>query len=204
MYPLYFTAKLYSEDGQFMELGEARVSDTEYAVDFTGDFVPLLKLGTTVQIVRVLGDTEYERFVGKVYLSSRKLLQVVEISPELVKIARDYFSVNENLPVTMLLLPAKMSRFNPQKAERCSGAIRGIYPGTIKITTIDYIPEGQNLLLSIESPDITLENLTLHVRERVLMRRSAAILLCTPENPSEENARAIESFQSRQSSPELM
>lgn len=200
MNPLSFTANLCTEDGQLIETGEARVSDTENAVDFTGEFVPLLKLGVTVQIVRVLGSSQFERFIGKVYLSSRKLLKIVEVDEQLVKKARSYFSVNENLPVTLLLAPEKPARFNPQKATRISGVVRGIYSDTIKITSIDFIPDGQHMMLSVESEPITLDSVMLCVRERVLMRRSAAILLCDIESASDESRRAISDFLARQPS----
>lgn len=200
MNPLSFTANLCTEDGQFIETGEARVSDTESSVDFTGEFVPLLKLGVTVQIVRVLGSSQFERFTGKVYLSSRKLLKIVEVDEQLVKKARSYFSVNENLPVTLLLAPEKPARFNPQKAARISGVVRGIYSDTIKITSIDFIPDGQRMMLSVESESITLDSVMLCVRERVLMRRSAAILLCDIESASDESRRAIADFLARQPS----
>ena len=204
MYPIYFSATLKTEDDQVLELGQACVSDTEPSVDFTSDFVPLMKLGVTARIIRTLGAKELEVFEGQVYLSSRQLLRIVSVPESVMEQARRLFSVNENLSTELYLAPGKSPNFNPQKAERITGSIRYVSSTVIKIHAMEFVGEGQYLMFSAEGPGIVLDKMTVRVRERVLLMRNAAILICEMISPSPENRAALEAYLARRkrSSPD--
>lgn len=197
MYPIYFSAVLKTEDGQLLEIGQACVSDTENSVDFTSDFVPLLKLGETARITRTLGSKELESFVGQVYLSSRKLLRIVSVENAVMESARRLFSVNENLPTELYLAPGRSTNFNLQKAERVNGAVRFISSDVIKLHAMEFIGEGQYVMFSAEGPGIELDKMMVRVKERVLLMRNAAILICEMISPTSANRSALEAYLAR-------
>lgn len=200
MFPLYFPASLKTADNKLLEMGEAYVSDTEDAVYFTNDFVPLMKMGTEVCIVRTLGDREQERFVGHVYLSSRNLLQIVDVDNYIISEVRRLFTVNENLGVE-LYASSKPSHFgNLQKLTYFPGTIRYVSRDLFKICTMEYVAEGDYLAFSTDGPGILLNQLVVRVTERVLLRRSVAILLCEVWHPNAENRAALAAYSSARKS----
>ena len=177
MYPIYFTARLYSCDGILLEHGEACISKHECRVTFKNEFVPLIKLGTSARIVRVLGDTELECFEGTVYLSSRNLLQIIDVDAAVMNAARELFDINMYQTACFALSPDGQARFNPRKSELITGTIRYISENTIKISAIPFIGEGQVLMIDSELP-LKLSRTVVRVQKRVLLGRKAAILLC--------------------------
>lgn len=178
MLPLYFPAFLKTDDNRLLEIGQGYVSDTENAVYFTNDFVPLMKMGTEACVVRTLGERELERFKGHVYLSSRNLLQLVDVDDYVVEEARRLFSVNENLNVDLYAAHKPGQFSNLQKLTYFPGTVRFISPTLFKICTMEYVTEGTYLMFSTDGPGVSLEKLIVRVTERILLRRSVAILLC--------------------------
>lgn len=177
MYPIYFTARLYSCEGILLEQGEACISKQDCRVTFKNEFVPLLKLGTSARIVRVLGDTELECFTGTVYLSSRNLLQVIDVDPAIIDAARELFDINMYQTAYFALSPDEKTRFNPRKCEVVTGTVRYISENIIKISAIPFIGEGQVLMIDSDQP-LNLSRTIVRVQKRVLLGRKAAILLC--------------------------
>ena len=186
MNPIYFSAILKTANGHFLEYGQAFLSqDKEGTVNFTGDFVPLIRIGETVQISRTLGEREIERFVGQVYLSSRRLLQVVGIQGPALCEAHRIFDCNANLSADIYLV--KPPHFSIAKGDKLSGFVRYISPDVLKICTMEFVDEIAHLALSAEGMSLLLDDMLVQVTERVLVMRNSAILLCrvlssTPEN----------------------
>lgn len=177
MYPIYFPAALKTEDGKLLEKGSACISEGRFTVDFINEFVPLLKLDTPVQIVRMLGDQPLNCFVGNVYLSSRNLLQIVSVDETALREAWRLFAINTQISASFALSPNHSPHINYKKAEKIDGSIRYISADTIKISAMQYIAEGEYLMIAIEEP-IVLKKLVVQVTERVLIGRNAALLLC--------------------------
>lgn len=177
MFPIYFTARLQAEGGRIMEIGEACVSKTENKVTFKSEFVPLVKLASIVEIVRVLGATEFEHFVGKVYLSSRTLLQIVSVDEAVISQVRELFDINTYLPAYFALSPNNSPSFNTRKAELIAGTIRYLSMDTVKVSAMPYIGEGQYLMVESDPP-LELHTTVLRVDKRILLGRRAAILIC--------------------------
>lgn len=178
MYPVYFSALLKTEDGRLLETGEACLSRTENKVTFRNEFVPLVKLDTTVEVVRVLGNRQLERFRGRVYLSSRKLLQIVEVDPQLILDVRKLFDINTYMPATLALGNDQSPNINLKKADIVAGTVRYLSMDVIKLSVLPYVGEGQYLQLDCEPP-LGLHRTVLRVERRELLGRSAAILLCS-------------------------
>lgn len=161
---------------------------------FTSDFVPLIKLGSEVTVVRVIGEKRLDRFVGKVYLSSRKLLRIVDVDSAAINPAFEMFESNIILPADFLVAPGATTRFNVQKARAVSGFVRYISPQSVKICTMEFADKGDYLVFSLEDPALSLDKMLVCVKERVLLMRSAALLLCEVVSLSMENGVAIAGF----------
>ena len=199
MYPLYFSAVLKTGDGKFLETGEACLAETENAVLFNSDFVPLMKLGTPAQIVRVLngGTEELECFSGSVYLSSRKLLQITDVDPETIRQAREIFCVNENLPVQLMLATGTAADFVPQKAPRAAGHLRYVSQDCFKLMTLEPVSQGQLLAFSVYAPHLALQECKLLVTSRTQLKKNTAILHCKPVELSAEHRHVITEYLDR-------
>lgn len=195
MYPIYFDAVLKSEGGKITEYGEACISHKENKINFKSDFVPLFKLGEKVEIIRTLGEKEFEVFSGEVYLSSRNLLQITSVDEQLISQARQLFAVNANIPATFVVSPGKSSMFNTKKAELVTGTIRYVSQDVFKISAMQYIGEGHYLYLDVEQP-VVLRKTLLFVEQRHLFTRQASICICRlisqPLNERKELAEYLE------------
>lgn len=188
---IFFSATLICEEDGICEPGQACIEPFEDSVTFSCDFVPLIRLGSRATIVRTLGEMEFERFEGRVYLSSRKLLRIVEVDHEVVSSVRPLFDSNCIFPVTLFMAN---KRHKMQKAEMISGFLRYISPTEIKICTMEFADAGQELIFSLSEPGLYLEKLSVTIIERILLMRSAAVLLCRINPPSEANAAAIDDY----------
>lgn len=197
MVPIYFSAALKTEDGQLLEVGEACVSETDDAINFTSGFVPLIKLGSTVCITRTLGSKELNNFVGRVYLSSSKLLQIVGVDPADVADMRRLFSVNELTSTSLIFAPGASTSFSVQKAKNIFGVVRYLSSDCIKIFSMEFIPEQQYLMFSLDTPAVQLDRILVRVRERVLLKRNAALHICDIVSPTHENGLALAAFSVR-------
>lgn len=178
IYPIYFSALLKSQEGRLMEVGEACLSRTENKVTFKNEFVPLVKLDTMVEVVRVLGNKQLERFQGRVYLSSRNLLQIVDVNEKIITDARSVFDINTYHPAVFTLSPNDSPRFNPKKAEVIDGTIRYLSKDVIKLSVLPFVAEGQYLTVECEPPP-ELKKAVLRVERRELLGRQAALLICS-------------------------
>ncbi|MEG0339034.1 MAG: hypothetical protein RR573_03865 [Oscillospiraceae bacterium] len=203
MNPIYFSCVLKSLDGKLLEYGQAFLSqDKAGTINFTGDFVPLIRIGETVNIVRILGERELERFQGQVYLSSRRLLQVIGITGPTLKEAHRIFDSNANLSADIYRVSPP--HFNMQKGDKLSGFVRFISPDILKICTMEFIDEGTYLALSAEGMSLLLDDMLVQVTERVLVMRNSAILICKVLSSTPENEEILAGyFARRQISTEL-
>ena len=188
-----FSALLESYDKDISELGQAYISNGN-AVTFTSDFVPLIKLGSQVTITRLIGEKRMESFVGRVYLSSKQLMRIVEVDNTLIEKALVLFESNIISPGEFAIAPGSSISFNLQKAKGISGFLRYIGPETVRICTMEFVDKGQHLMFSVESDELTLNKMLVRVKERVLLMRNAAVLLCDVVSLSAANATAIKEY----------
>lgn len=161
---------------------------------FTSDFVPLIKLGSRVAVIRVIGEKRLERFVGKVYLSSRKLLRIVDVDSATIGAALEIFESNAVFPTEFLIAPGATTRFNVQKAHAISGFVRYVSPQSVKICTMEFVDKGAYLVFSLEEPSLPIDKMLVRIKERILLMRSAALLLCEVISPNRHNGVAIAGY----------
>ena len=122
-----FTAYLKSESGEILARGEGVVNVAERFVTFTSDFVPLYHIGTSMEVVRVFKGLEVHRFFGKIYLSSKRLMRIVDIDDELLPGSEYCYSTDIEFPAVVqpniVPIPIKKTFLKygqePQKIPTC-------------------------------------------------------------------------------------
>lgn len=84
MFPSNCKAVLKTMDENIVEYGQANISLKEKFVEFTSQFVPLLKIDTEAKIICLEGISSTHIITGRVYLSSKNLLRLVGIKCTLI------------------------------------------------------------------------------------------------------------------------
>ncbi len=156
--------------------------------------MPLVKLGSTVTVIRIIGEKRLERFEGKVYLSSRKLLRIVDVDSAIISDALEMFESNAVFRTEFLIAPGATTRFNIQKAQAVSGFVRYISPQTVKICTMEFVDKDEYLMFSVEEPSLSIDKMLVRIKERVLLMRSAALLLCEVVSLNINNGASIADY----------
>lgn len=187
-----FPAQLRAGYNNINVPGQATVMERENAVEFTGDFVPLMPLGESAAVDWAHGERALVTFSGQVYLSSPRLLRLVDVDPKLVEAARATFAMNTRLPC---LLTARQGG---------QGAVQ--YPAEILYLSddsftlhvrYDILPQ-QTVYLSAEVDFLTLRDLPLYVRRVITLRRDDDLLLCDLQAQfSDENRIALSAYSAR-------
>lgn len=190
MNSIEFSALLESKANGISEPGQAYI-DHDDSVTFTSDFVPLIKLDSRATIIRTLGDKQFERFSGRVYLSSRNLLKIVDVEHHLIEQALQLFDSNVIYPAEFYIAPGSSTRFNVQRAQSISGFLRFISPDMVRICTMEYVEPGQHLMFTINESGLAVEKMLVKVTDRMLLMRSAALLQCEPVSLTANNETAI-------------
>lgn len=185
-----FPALLRSDYNYIHEFGQASPAPQGDAVNFTGDFVPLIPLGTAAAIQWVLGEKTIATFRGKVYLSTSEMMQLVEVDPGQVEKLRAVFAVNTNLPGSI----TAGTRRAPLKTKSLPVDILYLSPALIKLRASQYVEEGSSILLSSEVDFLTLRDLELTIKQRLLLRRGESLLLCSVESGGSENYIALSAY----------
>lgn len=146
MTPPYFNAVLKTDKDLFLEVGTACVYVESESVDFKNEFVPLMKLGETAKVVRTDGSDETQSFVGKVYLSSRKLLRIVSVKDYILPNAAKHLSVT--VPIQAVVTPVTLLT---RKHKTAYAILHFLSMHTIKFTCREKFEPGQKLLITIPS-----------------------------------------------------
>ena len=172
--------------------GQASVMEREDAVEFTGDFIPLLPLGETAAVDWAYGERALVTFEGQVYLSSPRLLRLVGVDKRLAEAARATFAMNTRMPCLLTV------------RQKGQGPVQ--YPAEILYLSGDsftlhvkyeILPE-QTVYLSAEVDFLTLRDLPLYVRRVIALRRGDDLLLCEPQSRfSDENRIALSAYSAR-------
>ena len=182
-----FPALMRTEYNGIQEHGTARVSEQGTALNFYGEFVPLVPLGQEATVDWILGDKTLASFEGKAYLSTAQMLQLTDVDPEKLNTARGLFLVNTRQPG--LVAPA-----GKPKAKKLPVEILYLSMGLIKLLTRDNIEEGMELLLYTHVDFLTLNALELRVRKRIIFHKEETLLLCEVEGVSRENYVALSTY----------
>lgn len=150
----YFKALLKTEDGAVLEEGYACILHQNRAVEFRSGFVPLMKFGTTAHIVRVMEDQETHCFTGQVYLSSPKLLRIINVSDKLLAEAELALSVETSIHAKLspVLSQAETFHLPIGKLIKFEAEIYSISMTTIKFTSNEKFAVGAQLNIGTEDP----------------------------------------------------
>ncbi len=182
-----FPAVLKTGYNDIEEHGTAQVAAYGNAINFYGDFVPLVPLGHEAAIHWILGDKTLASFAGSVYLSSAKMLQLVDVDEERLATARTLFITNTRLPA--LVAPAQRP-----KAEKRPVEILYLSMGLVKLLTRDNIEEKTELHLFTHVDFLTLHALEIRVRKRIIFGKEETLLLCEVDGLSRENYVAMSTY----------
>ena len=182
-----FPAVLRTDYNTIEEHGTAKITETGNAINFFGDFVPLVPLGQPATVDWILGEKTVASFEGKVYLSSAQMLQLIDLDFEKLRTAKTLFAVNTNIPAS--IVPA-----DQPKALQLPVEILYLSMGLIKLLVRDNIEEGARLNLFAHVEYLTLRELELRVRKRIIFHKEETMLLCEVEGLSRENYIALSTY----------
>ncbi len=188
-----FPALLCSCDNTVQEFGSATIAAHDNAIDFTGEFVPLLPLGTQASLRWMLGNKCLAEFHGCVYLSSRELLRIVDLEEDTLESVRKIF--RSNVQLSAQIISAEKAGFT--KPQYSSGEIIYLSTKHFTIKAGEYFSAGDKLFLSAEVDFLTLHNLPLQVEQRVLLRRNEALLLCSVLPAGDDNFIALSAYSAK-------
>lgn len=90
MFPSNCKAVLKTMDDNIVEYGQANISLKEKFVEFSSQFVPLLKIDTEAKIICLEGNASTHIITGRVFLSSKNLLRLVDIKCMLIPGAENH------------------------------------------------------------------------------------------------------------------
>lgn len=200
-----FPAILKTPEGKTLEYGTASICVEDQSLDFSGEFVPICKMGTCLQIIRTQKDFETQQFTGKVYLSTQRMLRLVSITDEILSgamVAYNYDTemdgrvvasvVREDVPSRFSLLHKQMEHF--PSVEEFPVKINTISLAQIRFICNKTLSMHQRITLSTELP-IRLNSLHMEIVQPVIFGPSeASSYLCRILNLSEENYETLSSF----------
>lgn len=156
-----FPARLKTPDDRLLEVGKASISPENGTVDFQNEFVQLFKMDTIVKIVLLKDDVEIQSFTGKVYLSSQKLLRIVDVRDDVLVGAKSVclFNVALNGHVRGTVESEHKRRFlffrgPPSKEELFPVDVHRISMSEINFTSDKILKQGQFVHLSMETPQL--------------------------------------------------
>lgn len=101
-----FPAVLKTVENKVIEYGRGTVSVENQSLDFTGDFVPIFKMGTRLKVVHAQKEIEIQSFEGEVYLSSPRLLRLVALTDEVLPGASSVESYDVEMEGLAFISPA--------------------------------------------------------------------------------------------------
>ncbi|MDL2293606.1 hypothetical protein LJC60_03135 [Ruminococcaceae bacterium OttesenSCG-928-D13] len=188
---LPFPARLSSDYNAIGEFGQGQVAPRDNAVDFIGDFVPLVPLGTAARVDWMLGSTVIQSYSGRVYLSGPEMLRIVDVDEKLVRDTRALFATNTSLPASVSALE------DGRPGQPVSVRAAYLSPGSITLQAPWGFEPGSRLLLNCEVDFLTLRGMPLRVRTRVTLRRGACLLLCDTGKMGDENLIAYSAYTAR-------
>ncbi len=183
---LPFPARL--EAAGVCETGRAVISGSEDALDFTGEFVPLLPLGAAATVQWRVGDSPVQNYSGRVYLSSPEVLRLVGLPAGPVRETRAIFASNIRLAASVEA---------PGGAGRLPVEIVYLSRSALTLRTTGLFEGATRLRLHCEVDFLTLRRMPLEVEHQILLRAGEALLLCRAGNIGNENLIALSAYAAR-------
>lgn len=154
------TAHLKTPDNKLLEIGHATYFPAENVVEFGSEFVQLFKMGTVLQILLLKNDTEFQKFVGTVYVSNQKMLRIVDVTTEVFATAKDVHicTVSFNALFEGVFEQAadekpKLFARKPKAEHKVfTGMVYGLSTTELCFSTHEEITTGQILTIKTDEP----------------------------------------------------
>lgn len=128
-------AVIYAEGLSEGESGQAKLSPFDRTCEFSGEFVPMLKIDAPVMIICNFNGTPLLRVCGKAYLSTRNYLRVTDVECSLCDGA-------ENLIETTVSIEAEIVKRGLRYEKLTTCTVSAIGTEYITISECDINPEG--------------------------------------------------------------
>ncbi len=185
-----FPATFTSDYNDIRLHGKGIVSGEENAIEFFGDFIPLIPLGSVATVEWITGQNVMAGFSGHVYLSSQNLVRIINVEKEAIAAMRAIFASN--------------TRFKVQICPQNIVPSQNIVADMVYLST-DFIcllaqcnaRENDELSLSAEVDFLTLHDLPLRIARRVPLRRGETLLLCDVLPTDNANFIALSAYSAR-------
>lgn len=193
-----FKAVLKSEGDLFLENGRARINFDDKSVEFRNEFVPLMKFGTVAKVIRIIGDEETHCFTGKVYLSSRKLLRIVDVKDQILAEAELSLANNTSIKahVTPVIDDSPLFRTPLKKLVRFDIDIYSISMSDMKFSSAENFNVGERLLVASESP-VHMKKVLIEVEKLLLFGENATGHHCRIVSLPEQSSRNLSEYMSK-------
>ncbi len=182
-----FPALLKTEYNEIEELGHAQIAPRGNALNFYGDFVPLVPLGHPATVQWVLGERVLATFEGDTYLSTSSMLQLTDLEEGKLATARTLFQTNTKLP-------AMIANSNKKKVEQQAVQVLYLSMGLVKLLCKGDIAEGQELYLYAQADFLTLNALQLTVHKKLDFHEGEKLVLCEVESMTQENYISLSAY----------
>lgn len=182
MEPIWFTATLTDEKGRFLEKGHASLTSRPDSLCFKSSFVPLMKIGTPVSLIRTFQERELESFRGEVFTSSRQHLKITSIPEEDLTRIQYLFAFNTDFEATLKEeFPVRLP-FPWIKPLEIYAAVYYISVTELRFQSMDPLETGTRLLLDVERSEkfpFALSSITLEVSKIVDYGGMTKCCLCS-------------------------
>lgn len=189
-----FEAYLKDDTGKIFEVGHATVNPNNDAVDFISEFVPLMDMHTTANIIKVMNERECHLYSGTVYLSSKTRLQISNVSDRLLNYQEMLISQRvqlKGMAHSIVLIPSiyeggePSKQLNSTEIEIFSISIREICFTVPKSYTV-----AQQLLISVDSP-VKMDDVEIKVYRQLQFNSSRTTCYATINSTTPQSRRNL-------------
>ncbi len=170
--------------------GKGVVSGEENAIEFLGEFIPLMPLGSIATVEWITGQNVMAGFSGRVYLSSQNLVRIVDVEKEAISAMRAIFASNARFKVQICLQ-------STIPVQTLVADMVYLSAGFICLLAQCNARENEELSLSAEVDFLTLHDLPLRIARRVPLRRGETLLLCDVLPSDNANFIALSAYSAR-------
>lgn len=177
----YFDAYLEDENNNLLEIGKACISIKDKSVDFVNEFVPLLEYKSHAKIIKLIDGEECHCFEGKVFLSSKTRLQLLEVNDSFITDKELHILQKVNIKASVKSSLSKFTLNPPIDIDIFS----------ISMDKVSFTVEKQNQLkhnLSLKSNDtLKLKNVSLNVYRQLEFSDKKTVYYATIEKINEND-----------------
>jgi len=199
---VWFPALLKSVVGEVLSYGAASVVPETGDVNFKSDFVPLFPMGSVLVITRLDEGNEVINYMGKVYISNRKLMRLVSAKREIIAGANYIF---RDLPFLGIIKPLReerppvknILRFKAKAAEEAEQAYKvnitglGQHALVFQYDSLNPFYSNQRFVVKADLP-IALPETVIEIEKAFIFGKSASYSCRMTELADEERKKLVQ------------